>query len=83
MKTNEEPNVRKEEVKAENKQRPMLQDEELEQVVGGAKYFWGYNRNADMELNLAQPSGTDFWDSKSLVENCPENPFMGGTESKC
>ena len=57
---------------------------DLENVTGGAnKYFLDYNQNAELELNLAQPSGTDFWDSKSLVENCPENPFMGGTESKC
>ena len=35
MKMNEEPNVRKEEVKTENNQRRMLNDEELEQVSGG------------------------------------------------
>ena len=63
-----------------------LTSEELEQVTGGTnKYFLDYNQNAELELNLAQPSGTDFWDSKSLVEKCPENPFAGGSEdgTKC
>ena len=36
MKTNEEKEVRKEEITTENSQRRMLKDEELEQVSGGA-----------------------------------------------
>ena len=52
MKTKEELSALKEEVEALNRKLRELTDEELEQVTGG----------------LAQPSGTDFWDSKSLVE---------------
>ena len=53
MKTKKEQNALKEkEVEAESKEPRKLTEEELEQVSGG----------------LAQPSGTDFWDSKSLVE---------------
>ena len=55
MKTNEEPNVRKEEVKAEKKQRRMLQDEELEQVVGGgANFFWIITRMRSWKCKLLQ-----------------------------
>ena len=52
MKTKEELNALKEEVEALNKKLHELTDEELEQVSGG----------------IAQPSGTGFSDSKSLVE---------------
>lgn len=53
MKSNEKPNVRKEEVKIENKQRK-LTDEELEQVTGGASAIGGdptLGQNNDMETN--------------------------------
>ena len=52
MKTKEELNALKEEVETVSKKLHELTDEELEQVSGG----------------IAQPSVTDFWDSKSLVE---------------
>ena len=52
MKTKEELNALKEEVETVSRKLHELTEKELEQVFGG----------------LAQPSGTDFWDSKSLVE---------------
>ena len=52
MKTADELKELKEEVETLNRKLHELTDEELAQVTGG----------------LAQPSGTDFWGSKSLVE---------------
>ena len=54
MKTNEEKEVRKEEITTENSQRRMLKDEELEQVTGGASAIGGdppLGQNNDMETN--------------------------------
>ena len=54
MKTNEEKEVRKEEITTENSQRRMLKDEELEQVTGGASAIEAdptLGQNNDMETN--------------------------------
>ena len=54
MKTNEEKEVRKEEITTENSQRRMLKDEELEQVTGGASAIEAdptLGQNYDMETN--------------------------------
>ena len=54
MKTNEEKEVRKEEITTGNSQRRMLKDEELEQVTGGASAIEAdptLGQNYDMETN--------------------------------